>query len=148
MFKIINKIIFFFKCSYSLFKFIFFKGLIGKKLTYYQPKKSSNRNVSTLNDEFVLINQADNSIAIVPDKNKCKEKIESLNESQSEAPKNEMQSIIETNKLPNDVPIKLKNSDIITEKSIFDLESKDWEFLYNEMMKYITSGFENTDLQL
>lgn len=70
-----------------MFKFIFFKGLIGKKLTYYQPKKSSNRNVSTLNDEFALINQADNSIAIVPDKNKCKEKIESLNESQSEAPK-------------------------------------------------------------
>ncbi|XP_026819408.1 uncharacterized protein LOC113558092 [Rhopalosiphum maidis] len=147
MFKTINKIIFFFKCSYSLFKFIFFKGLIGKELTYYQPEKSSNRNISTLNDEFVLINQADNSIAIVPDKNKCKEKIESLNESQFEQTKNEMQSIIETNKLPNDdVPIKLKNIDIITEKSIFDLESKDWEFLYDEVMKYITSSLENTEL--
>lgn len=66
MLNIINKLIFFFKCLYSLFKFIFFKGLMGTRLIY----ESSNRNVCTLNDEFELIHQGHETTVIVTVENK------------------------------------------------------------------------------
>lgn len=81
MFNVINKLIFFFKCLYSLFQFIFIKGLMGTRLIY----ESSNRNFSTLNDEFELLNQAHESTVIVSVKNK--NKTESLNENQFGAQK-------------------------------------------------------------
>ncbi|XP_025191315.1 uncharacterized protein LOC112591647 [Melanaphis sacchari] len=146
MFKIIDKLIFFFKCLYSLFIVIFFKGLIGKELIYYRPEQSNNKNVCTLNDEFELINQADKSIMIVSVKNKSKDTTESLSKSEFGARKNEEQSIIETNKYSNDeVIVKVENTDTILEKSVFDLELKEWNILYNEMMKYIIDKPENAD---
>ncbi|XP_027841254.2 uncharacterized protein LOC114122711 [Aphis gossypii] len=139
MFNIINKLIFVFKLLYSLFKFIFFKGLMGTRLIY----ESSNKNACTLNDEFELINHAHESTVIASVENK--NKTESLNENQFDAQKNEKQSIIETNIQSNDVSIvKSENSDIF-EKSIFDLTSKDWDILYKEIMKYTTNELKNTD---
>lgn len=78
MSKIINKIIFFFKCTYNLYIFIFFKGLIGKQLIYNQVDKSSNRNLSTSNDALELIKQTDNSILIVPVKDKNNDKTQTM----------------------------------------------------------------------
>lgn len=126
MFKIIYKLFFFFKCLYSLYIFIFFKGLIGKKLTYYQPENSSNRNVSASNAEFELMNQTDNSIVIVSVKDKNKNETQILNENQlternviSKNLSNTYHTGI-TNTLPNDVSIvKFENTNTILEKSVF-----------------------------
>jgi len=82
MFKIIRKLIFFCKCLYNLYKLIFFKCSIGKKLTFYQDEISSNRNVGTSNDEFEFIDQNDNSIVTVSVKDTNKGKTKSFSESQ------------------------------------------------------------------
>ncbi|XP_022177475.1 uncharacterized protein LOC111038618 [Myzus persicae] len=148
MFKIIKKIIFFCKCLYNLYKFIFFKCLIGKKLTYCQDEISSNRNVGTSNDEFELINQNDNSIVTVSVKDTNKGKTKSYYENQRRAQKisNERRSKKRTNTIPNDeLIVQSENIDSILEKSVFDLEPEDWDILYTEMAKYIKSEPEYTD---
>jgi len=82
MFKIIKKLILFFKHLYNSYKFIFFNCLVHKQLTY-QTEKSSAKS----NDEFELINQKHNSIVTVSVEDTNKDKTKSLYEKNSRAHK-------------------------------------------------------------
>jgi len=82
MFKIIKKLISFFKCLYNLYKFIFFNCFVGKQLTY-ETEISSTKS----NDEFELINQKHNSIVTVSVNDTNKDKAKSLYENKRKAQK-------------------------------------------------------------
>ncbi|XP_003246122.3 uncharacterized protein LOC100573183 [Acyrthosiphon pisum] len=135
MFKIIKKLISFFKCLYNLYTFIFFNFFASNQLAY-QTEISSSKS----NDELELINQKHNSIVTVSVKDTNKDKAKSLYEYKCRAQKitNGQNSNKINNTLPSDEPIvKLENFDSILEKSVFDLEPEDWDILYMEMSKHI-----------
>ncbi|CAI6354131.1 unnamed protein product [Macrosiphum euphorbiae] len=136
MFKIIKKLISFFKWLYNnLYKLIVFNCFVNKQLTY-QAEISSSKS----NDEFELINQKHNSIVTVSVKDTNKDKAKILYENKRRAQKitNEQHLKNITNTLPGDEPIvKLESVDSILEKSVFDLKPEDWNILYMEMSKHI-----------
>lgn len=83
MFKIIKKLISFFKWLYNnLYKLIVFNCFVNKQLTY-QAEISSSKS----NDEFELINQKHNSIVTVSVKDTNKDKAKILYENKRRAQK-------------------------------------------------------------